>query len=223
MLNKKYINAPVRVQTIGEETANSILHGFGAALSILGLVLLTMRTQGFFGGTTAGAVIAAACVIYTATLFIMFMASTLYHAIRIDAGKKILRIIDHSAIYLLIAGTYTPICLMVLPKKNGLPIFFIEWAFAVAGVLMQAFKWRFLKKAEVIIYVVMGLAVAAAAPSLWRTMQPVSILFLLVGGAAYLLGIIWYKRPQHKFCHVIWHVFVLAGACLQWFSIYLAS
>ncbi|GHU39234.1 hemolysin III [Spirochaetia bacterium] len=223
MFNKKNINAPVRVQTIGEETANSILHGFGAALSIPGLVLLTMRTQGFFGGAIAGAVIAAACVVYTATLFIMFMASTLYHAIRIDAGKKILKIIDHSAIYLLIAGTYTPICLMVLPKETGLPIFFIEWAFAVAGVMLQAFKWRFLKKAEIIIYVVMGLAVAAAAPSLGRTMPPVSILFLLAGGAAYLLGIIWYKRPQHKFCHVVWHVFVLAGACLQWFSIYLAS
>jgi hemolysin III len=212
---------PVRLQTIGEEIANSLLHGFGALLSIAGLVLLVLRMSGFLGGTDGGAKAVAACTIYASSMLIMFLASTLYHAMPHSGVKRFFRIIDHSAIYLLIAGTYTPICLLILPAPLGWIIFGTEWALAAAGIVLQAVQWRFLKKAEIFVYIIMGWACAAAAPTLGRTVSPISIVFLFAGGLVYLIGIIWYKKPQTFLCHVVWHVFVLAGAICHWWSIFL--
>lgn len=212
---------PVRLQTFGEEIANSLLHGFGALLSIAGLVLLVLRMSGFLGGTDGGAKAVAACTIYASSMLIMFLASTLYHAMPHSGVKRFFRIIDHSAIYLLIAGTYTPICLLILPAPLGWIIFGTEWALAAAGIVLQAVQWRFLKKAEIFVYIIMGWACAAAAPTLGRTVSPISIVFLFAGGLVYLIGIIWYKKPQTFLCHVVWHVFVLAGAICHWWSIFL--
>jgi hemolysin III len=137
--------------------------------------------------------------------------------------KRFFRIIDHSAIYLLIAGTYTPICLLILPAPLGWTILCIEWTLAIAGIVLYAVQWRFLKKAEVVVYMIMGWGCAAAAPTLGREMNLVSIVFLVAGGLAYSLGVIWYKKPKIFLCHVVWHVFVLAGAICHWWAIFFIS
>jgi len=212
---------PARLQTTGEEIANATLHGLGALLSVAGLVLLVLRMSGLLGGTDGGAKAVSAGAIYASTMLIMFLSSTLYHAMPHSAVKRFFRIIDHSAIYLLIAGTYTPICLLVLPARIGWTIFGIEWALAITGIVLHAARWRFLKKAEIAVYIIMGWVCAAAAPSLGKGMSLIGIIFLIAGGLAYSLGIIWYKKPQTYLCHVIWHIFVLAGAVCHWWAIFL--
>jgi hemolysin III len=220
---KSFPAKAVRLQTVGEEIANSVLHGLGALLAAIGFIPLVLRAKGLLGGTDGGEKAVAASVIYASTMLIMFLASTLYHAIRQGAVKRFFKIIDHSAIYLLIAGTYTPICFMVLPVNVGLPLFIFEWLFAAAGITLHAVNWTFLKRIEVILYCVMGWAIAFAAPYLKNTMSVSAIIMLAAGGVAYSVGIIFYKKPQLKLCHVIWHVFVLVGAVCHWYAVFLMS
>ncbi|GMO46774.1 MAG: hemolysin III family protein [Termitinemataceae bacterium] len=219
---KKRTVASVRLQTVGEEIANSVLHGFGAVLAAVGFVPLILRACGFLGGTNGGTRSVVSCIIYAVTIFVMFMASTLYHAISHIGVKKILRVLDHSAIYLLIAGTYTPICLIVLPRGIGLTLFLVEWTFAAAGITFHALNFKFLKKIEVLVYCIMGWAIATAATSL-QNMPPISIALLIAGGAAYTIGVIFYKKPHKKHCHVIWHIFVLAAAVCHWFAVFIMA
>ncbi|GMO39343.1 MAG: hemolysin III family protein [Termitinemataceae bacterium] len=213
----------MRLQTIGEELANSILHACGAVLAAAGFFPLIFKARGFFGGVVGGTQSVTACIIYAVTIFTMFTASTLYHAISYIPAKKILKIFDHSAIYLLIAGTYTPFCFIVLPPKIGVPIFIIEWAFAFAGIILHAVNWHLLIRFEVLIYCVMGWVIAIAAPAVKSGMTIPAIIMLFSGGLFYSVGIIFYKKPQVILCHVIWHVFVLAGAVCHWISVFLIA
>ena len=214
-------------QTRGEEIANSLLHCVGCMLGILGLIFLINHSQSF----------SPAYVIFSSTMIFMFFASTMYHAIIPLKIKEFFRVIDHQAIYIFIAGTYTPFCLVALKGSLGLFLLCFEWICALLGVILSAFGFRFLKKIEIAIFIMMGWAILVGGFSLTRLMSLQSILFLLGGGAAYTAGIFWYKAGKVKFCkdntkkaekkqkrlffgHVIWHLFVLAGAVCHWFSVW---
>ncbi|MDR2509848.1 MAG: hemolysin III family protein [Spirochaetaceae bacterium] len=211
-----------RKQTFPEELANSILHGTGALFSTAGLVLLVLRALGYIGGHAGGARAVAAFSLYAATLIILFLASTLYHALS-GSAKKIFRILDHCAIYLLIAGTYTPVCTRLLPRDAGLAIIIAEWALAAAGIVLHVLNIRLLKKAEIAIYLLMGWAIVFAAPAIVRGISPAALILLAAGGLAFSAGVIFYKQHERRFFHVVWHVFVLAGAAFQWASIFIIS
>ncbi|MDR2362789.1 MAG: hemolysin III family protein [Spirochaetaceae bacterium] len=217
------IPTPLPFQTPGEEIANSVLHGLGLILAIGGLVLLALRANGRLGGAGGGGRAVASYVIFTAAMISMFLASTLYHAIQHEGVKRVFRILDHSAIYLLIAGTYTPFCLISFRGPWGWTLFGIEWALAVTGIVLYAVNYKPLKKAEIAVYLLMGWAVAAGGPALFRSLPRVSLIFLAAGGAAYTLGTLWYRKPYRRGAHVTWHVFVLAGAVCHWWAMWFMS
>jgi hemolysin III len=214
---------PLPFQTPGEEIANSILHGVGVLLAIAGLVLLVLRAQGFLGGSGGGALAAVSYCIYTAALISAFLTSTLYHAIQHEGAKRVFRVLDHSAIYLLIAGTYTPICLLHLQGAWGWAFFGLEWGLTAAGICLYAVNWKFYKKAELAVYLLMGWAIVAGWMRLVKVVSFASLAFLAAGGAAYTLGTFWYKKPTRRGAHVVWHVFVIAGAVSHWWSIWFMS
>ncbi|MDR1586641.1 MAG: hemolysin III family protein [Treponema sp.] len=213
----------LRFQTMGEEIANSIIHGLGSLLAAVGLMPLVFRAAGFLGGKGGGIAAASAYIIFSVTMITMFLASTVYHAVPHQGAKRILRILDHSAIYLLIAGTYTPFCLTALRGPWGWSFMGLEWALAAAGIALYAANWKFIKKAEVVVYILMGWAILAGWAPLMRTVPAVSLILLAAGGAVYTMGTFWYRRRGTRGAHVVWHVFVLAGAICHWCSIWFMS
>ncbi|MDR1278277.1 MAG: hemolysin III family protein [Treponema sp.] len=214
------IPSPLPFQTPGEEIANSIIHGLGVVLAIGGLTLLTLRANGHLGGRNGGALAITSSLIFTAAMISMFLASTLYHAIQAEGAKRVFRVIDHSAIYLLIAGTYTPFSLLGFRGALGWVYFGIEWALAAAGISLYAANVKFIKKMEVAIYILMGWALIAGAPRLYHAIPRASAVFLAAGGLAYTLGTLWYCRPTRRGAHVVWHIFVFAGAVLHWWAVW---
>jgi hemolysin III len=162
-------------------------------------------------------------VIFTAALIGMFLASALYHGIQHEGAKRVFRVLDHSAIYFLIAGTYTPFCLLSFRGPWGWTLFGLEWGLAAVGIVLYAVNYRPLKKAEVAVYLFMGWAVAAGGPALFRALPLASLLFLAAGGISYTLGTLWYRKPYRRGAHVTWHVFVLAGAACHWWAIWFMS
>ncbi|MDR1985900.1 MAG: hemolysin III family protein [Treponema sp.] len=223
MKSGQAIPKPLPFQTPGEEIANGILHGFGALLAIAGLVLLVLRAQGYLGGSGGGAAAVYSYAIFMATMIAMFLTSTLYHAIQHERAKRVFRIFDHSAIYLLIAGTYTPFCLLALKGPWGWICFGMEWALAITGITLHAVNCKILKKLERGVYIGMGWAVVLFGPGMVKAIPFSSLMFLAGGGLAYTLGVIWYSQPTRRGAHVIWHVFVLAGAISHWWSMWLMS
>lgn len=215
------VSAALPFQTLGEEIANSILHGFGALLAAAGLVLLVLKANGHLGNGAGGALTLSAYIVFTAAMIGMFLSSTLYHAIQHVGAKRILRILDHSAIYIFIAGTYTPFCLLGLKGAWGWTIFGLEWALAITGVVLYAINCRVLKKVELVVYILMGWVIVIGWVPLIRAIPPISIVLLIAGGVAYSLGTLWYRRKNQRGAHVTWHVFVLAGAICHWWSIWL--
>ncbi|MDR2630222.1 MAG: hemolysin III family protein [Spirochaetaceae bacterium] len=217
------IPTPLPFQTPGEEIANALLHGLGALLSVAGLVLLVLRAKGFVLGDGGREIAILSYVIFTATMVCMFFASTLYHAIQHEGAKRVFRVLDHSAIYLLIAGTYTPLCLLGFRGLWGWTLFGMEWTLAITGIVLYAVNYKPLKKAEIAVYLFMGWAVAAGGPALFRVLPRISLILLAAGGAAYTLGTVWYRKPYRRGAHVAWHVFVLAGAVCHWWAIWFMS
>jgi hemolysin III len=219
----KPVPPPLPFQTPGEEIANSILHGIGILLAIAGLVLLTLRASGRLGGTVSGPGEIACYVIFTATMISMFLASTLYHAIQHEGAKRVFQILDHSAVYLLIAGTYTPFSLLGLRGVWGWSYFGLEWALALTGIVLYAVNLKLLRRVELPVYILLGWAIAAGFQRLYRQIPFVSFVLLVSGGVAYTLGTFWYRRRHRRASHVIWHVHVIAGAACHWLSLWFMS
>ena len=206
-------------QTIGEEIANSALHFIGALLGIFGLVFLVNNARSSL----------PVYVIFASTMIFMFSASATYHAIISGKIKQFFRVIDHQSIYIFIAGTYTPFCLLALKGPLGLFLFFFEWVMALTGVILSAVQFRFIKKIEMAIFILMGWAIIGGCIPLARSLSPRSVVLLFAGGVLYTAGTFWYRAGKPKpglkqsrlFCgHVIWHIFVLAGAACHWFSVW---
>jgi hemolysin III len=196
-----------RQQTLGEEIANSITHGVGTALSIAGLVTLVI-----FASLYGDAWRIVAFSIYGATLIFLYLSSTLYHSFQIPKVKKVFRIFDHSAIFLLIAGTYTPITLIALKGAWGWTLFGLIWVMAIAGII---FEIKYIGKHKLFIiffYLMMGWLVVIAVKPIIENVEKGLIVWLLIGGACYTLGIIFYVLKKMRFHHMVWHLFVLAGS-----------
>jgi hemolysin III len=197
-----------------EEIANAITHGIGLLLSIAGFVVLLVLAA--LRGTAWHIV---ACSIYGATLICLYAASTLYHAVISRRVKRALRIFDHSAIYLLIAGTYTPFLLVSLRGPWGWSLFGVIWGLALAGVL---FKFWFVERFAILstaVYIAMGWLVVIAAKPVITHLRLTAIIWLLAGGLAYTGGVIFFAAKRIPYSHAIWHLFVLAGSICHYFAV----
>ena len=225
--NKKLagIPSPLPFQTPGEEIANSILHGLGILLAVAGLVLLVLRSKGYLGGAaeTGGKTAIACYLVFSVTLILMFLASTLYHAIQHEGAKRVFQILDHSAVYLLIAGTYTPFSLLGLSGAWGWAYFGAAWTLAMCGVVLYSVNWKVIRRVELAVYIVMGWAIAAGLHRLWIRIPRISFVLLLGGGILYTMGTFWYRRRHRRVSHVIWHVHVVSAATCHWLSLWFMS
>ena len=197
-----------------EERFNAISHGLGVILGFLGLYVLLRHNS----NKTVYAQISI--VIYSISFIILFLASTHYHSVSKSDIKRKLRIIDHISIYLLIAGTYTPVALITLQNGNGWLVFYIVWGIAALGTLLKIFytgKFEFL---SLVFYLAMGWLIVIDFQNLLAHTTVIGLRLLFLGGAFYTLGIIFYAWKRLPYNHFIWHLFVLGGAISHWLFIY---
>lgn len=216
--NKKNISKkearPPKSQILGEEIANSITHGIGAALSIAALVILVV-----FASHRGDAWRIVSFSIYGTTLILLYLISTLYHSFLNPKIKRFFRILDHSAIYLLIAGSYTPITLVSMRGAWGWTLFGLIWGMAIGGIIITALLLDKLKTLMVLSYVAMGLLIIIAFKPMVQMLPQGMIAWLFIGGACYILGIIFYAWKRMSYHHTVWHLFVLAGSISHFFGI----
>lgn len=211
-INQKVLSDPA-IQSPGEEIANSVTHGIGAALSIAALVLLVV-----FASKYGDAWRVVSFSIYGTTLIFLYLASTLYHSFSGKRTKRIFRILDHSSIYLLIAGSYTPVALVSLRGPWGWSIFGIVWAMAIGGIITKIFLMGKLEVVSVLFYVAMGWIIVIAFKPVIQTVPAGLIAWLLIGGFSYTLGVVFYAWERMPYHHTIWHLFVLGGSISHFFG-----
>lgn len=204
-----------RAYSVGEEIASAATHGIGAALAIAASALLISKAASKPDATAAVAV-----AIYGFSLLLLYMMSTLYHALTPVRAKKVFKVLDHSSIYLLIAGTYTVYTLAVLRNGLGWIIFGVIWGLAAAGIALEAFWVNRSKILSSILFLAMGWIVIFAIKPIKDALSARSFLFLVSGGVAYSLGAVVYVLKRIKWTHPVWHLFVLAGSILHFFSIW---
>lgn len=209
-------HTPERERITGEELANSLTHGVGLALSVAGLVVLVVLAA--MRGTAWHIV---GCSVYGATLVLLYGASTLYHSVRSPRVKRVCKVIDHSAIYLLIAGTYTPFTLVNLRGPWGWTLFGIVWGLALAGILFKVWFVDHFIVASTTVYLLMGWLAVIAVKPLFALVPAGGIALIFAGGLAYTIGVgffAWRRLPYH---HAVWHVFVLAGSIFHYVAVLL--
>jgi hemolysin III len=200
--------------TRAEELANSITHGIGAVLSIAGLVVAVV-----FASLYSDAWMITACSLYGASLILLHLSSTLYHSARNLQWKKVFLAADHSSIYLLIAGTYTPFCLGPLRGPVGWTLFGLIWGLALVGILREIFRPRRGTWLSTAIYLLMGWLVVIFLYPLIKALSVPSLVLLLAGGVLYSIGVIFYRWHSLRFHHAVWHLFVVAAATCQFFAV----
>lgn len=205
-----------RLYTVGEEIANSITHGIGVLLSIAACVLLIV-----FSAQTGSAMKVVCASVYGTCLIILFLMSTLYHAIVPEKAKRVFRVFDHTSIFILIAGSYTPIALVTLGGALGWTIFGIVWGVSILGIVLNSISIERFKKFSMISYIALGWCVVFVIKTVIEKLPMTAFMLLLAGGIAYTLGVVFYKMKKVKYMHSIWHLFVLAGAILQYFCVQL--
>lgn len=204
-----------REQTLGEEIANSVSHGLALLAALIGIPFLIVHavrhgTVGYIVGT---------CV-FSATVILLYLGSTLYHALSSGKAKRIFRVLDHAAIYLLIAGTYTPFTLGVLSGVWGWTLFGILWSLALAGVLLKAFSRRPHMILSTVLYLLMGWMVVIAVEPLLARVPTAGLWWLLAGGLAYTIGVAFFATDWRlKYGHFVWHLFVMAGTVCHFFAV----
>ncbi len=209
---------PKKLYTTGEEIFNSISHGIGALLSIAGTVLLIV-----FSAIDRGAMEVVTGSIFGASLIILYMMSTLYHAITDPTAKKVFQILDHNTIFLLIAGTYTPYTLCCIhPMWLGWTIFGCIWGAAVLGIVLSSVSLQKFRKISTFCYILMGWGIIFAIKPLKEGMPQFSLIMLILGGVLYSLGVIFYAKKGIRYFHSVWHLFVVGGSVLHWFSVFWA-
>ncbi len=197
-----------------EEVANGVTHGIGTVLAIGALAVLatyaTLRGNAWHIVT---------CSVFGVTLIFAYAASTLYHTIQAPELKRLLRFVDHTAIFLLIAGTYTPFMLVSLRGPWGWTIFGIVWSLAIVGIAIHATKLYRFEAASVTLYTAMGWTVVIAAKPIINALDPGGLILLVGGGLAYTGGIVFFLYERLPYNHAIWHLFVLAGSAMHFFAI----
>ncbi len=199
-----------------EDLANSLSHGIGAVLSLAGTItlLLLALPEGDIWKLVSFS-------IFGASLTLLYFSSTLYHGFRSPALKRAFKMLDHCAIYLLIAGTYTPFLLVNLRTGSGWLVFAVIWGLALAGIVLKLVLGHRLKALRVVIYLLMGWLSLLVASPLAATLPPASLQLLVAGGIVYTLGVVFYLVKRIPFNHAIWHLFVLGGSACHFMSVYL--
>jgi hemolysin III len=200
--------------TAAEELANALTHGLGLALALVGLVVL-VASAAIRGGTlqTVG------CAVFGASLVLLYTSSTLYHSVRSPRAKALLRTVDHSAIFLLIAGTYTPFTLVTLRGPWGWSLFALVWSLAVVGITLRLVLRRRPTALFLALYLAMGWCVVVAVGPLFEAVGPTGAALVAAGGLAYTVGVpfyVWTRLPYH---HAVWHAFVLAGSAFHYAAV----
>jgi hemolysin III len=207
---------PKHLETPAEETASTVTHAIGgllAAIALVALVIAAARTD------DARRIIAVS--IYGASLVLLYSASTCYHLVRQPRLKRMLKILDHAAIYLLIAGTYTPILLISLRGTWGWSLFAVIWTMAVAGIVLKLFFVDRFKSISTMVYVLMGWLVVIGIKPLFASVPVWGIVWLLAGGLAYTGGVVFYLWDRLPFNHAIWHLFVIAGSVFHFLAVWI--
>jgi len=198
---------------LGEELLNSISHGVGVLLSIAGLVLGIIKASSglaLFG-----------ILIYSISSIILYLMSCMYHSLKPNNAKRIFRIIDHCSIFILIAGTYTPIVLLKLPQSIGWTIFGIVWPIAIIGITLNSIDIKKFKKVSMALYLIAGWCIIFSFKSLWKNMNHLGILFIFIGGIIYTIGAIIYGiGKKYKYMHSIFHIFCIIASVFFFISIY---
>lgn len=200
-----------RIQSIGEEIANSVSHGVGALLAIAGAVVAIVTAA--MSGTAIKVVSAS---LYGASMILLYLFSTLYHSLTNKSAKKVFRVFDHCSIFILIMGSYIPICLVLIGGALGWTLFGINAFCTVLGIVFNSINLERWSKPSVVLYVIMGWSVLIGAKSVISSVDAIGIALLVGGGVAYTAGIIFYKARK-KYMHFVWHIFVLAGTVLHYF------
>ncbi|TKG10551.1 PAQR family membrane homeostasis protein TrhA [Vibrio lentus] len=200
-----------------EERANAITHGLGVVLGVVGLILLLIRAFDY----RADMLTITSMAVYGCSIILLFLASTLYHSITTEKTKRLLKTLDHCAIYLLIAGSYTPFLLVGLRTPLAMGLMAVIWGIALVGIIMKiAFVYRF-KRLSLFIYLAMGWLSLIVVYQLAMNIDIGGLVLLAVGGVIYSLGVIFYVAKRIPYNHAIWHLFVLAGCACHFFAIYL--
>lgn len=196
--------------SLGEEIANSITHGIGAVLAIAGLVILiVLADQNSMVSFT----------VYGTTLVLLYLASTLYHSLIFTRARDLFRKFDHMAIFLLIAGTYTPFCLLALQDWVGWVLLALVWTFAALGVVMKSFFTGRFEWVSIVVYVAMGWMIVPVIGSIYNILTLEGFAFLVAGGISYTVGTVFYMSRRIPYSHSIWHLWVLGGSVLHFFSV----
>lgn len=217
MIKDKLCKIEIPKYTLGEELLNAISHGVGTLLSIAVLVLCVV-----FSAIHNDVYAIVSSAIYGSMSIILYTCSTLYHSFKVNNAKRVFRIIDHCSIYLLIAGTYTPYCLVALPKPLGWTVFGIIWACAILGIVLNSVNLKKYKRFSMVLYIIMGWMIILTIKPLIKSIDLAGIYLMFSAGLIYTIGAIFYGLGKKvKYMHSIFHLFVLAASILFFFSIFL--
>ncbi|NHM14130.1 PAQR family membrane homeostasis protein TrhA [Xiamenia xianingshaonis] len=212
--NEERKRRSIREYTLGEEIFNSITHGVGVLLAMAAIPILVVHAVRDGGG-----VYLAAALIYTLTMLLEYVMSTLYHAISARRAKRVFKVLDHSCIYLFIAGSYTPFCLITLAPYGGLWLFAFVWAVSLAGVATEAF-WVFRPRwIAAVLYLLIGWSIVGFLPTLVVALPQPALWLLVAGGVAYSIGCVFYVLKKIPYMHSLFHLWVLAGSVLQFLAV----
>ncbi len=198
---------------LGDILANAITHGVGAALAIAGAVYLIAAS------TRGSQWLIVSCSIFSVTLVLVYLCSTLYHSLVRTRARHVFQVLDHASIYLLIAGTYTPFTLVSLRGPVGWTLFAVVWALAIAGVIFKSFAVDRFPVASALVYLMQGWIVVFAARPLLHAISLHGLIWLAIGGLAYTLGIVFFALDRLHYFHAAWHIFVLAGSAAHYVAI----
>lgn len=203
-----------RPQTLGEEIANSVSHGIGllAALAAFPILVIAALNRGDQAGTVGA-------IVFATTMVLLYFASTLFHALPPNRAKRVFQILDHSAIYLLIAGTYTPFTLGVLRGGWGWTLFGLVWGLAVAGTVFKSFGGVRYTTFSTWVYLAMGWLVLIAIEPVWTLVPKWGLFWLVAGGIAYTVGTVFFMAERIRYFHFVWHLFVVAGTACHFVAV----
>lgn len=205
------------IYSTSEEIANAVTHGVAALMSIAGLAILVGFAVAYSGSPT----VITAVSVFGASMIFLYVASTLYHAIPNPKAKQILQRLDHSMIFVLIAGSYTPFCLVTLKGVTGIGLCIAVWSIAIVGIALQGILIKQSKWLNSLLYLAMGWLVLLVIEPLIESLPNTGLWLLTAGGLSYSLGVIFYVWKTLPYSHAIWHLFVFAGTVLQFLAVLL--
>ncbi|ALV21791.1 putative membrane protein hemolysin III [Carnobacterium antarcticum] len=201
---------------ITNEVLNAVTHGIGVGLSIAGLIVLLLK-----GAQTGSTLEIVSYSIFGASLILLYLCSTLYHSLIFTRARKLFKIFDHSSIYVLIAGSYTPLCLITIGGAKGWALFYVVWVIAILGIIYKSLWIEKFKNLSTVLYIGMGWLCMVAIKELYAGLGTNGFGLLLAGGLAFTIGAAFYSMRSVKFMHVLWHLFVMTGTGFMYFAILL--